>query len=361
MLTAQRTDRSAHPIPLWRAKLKQHGFRMFRRGLINDYGSQASIAFSNDVVAAIFDVKSEMRDDQSTGKNIWSGWHLVGLFWDRRTGELLAERSWIADLRTELFPTASGNFVLRLGKFPGSLQVSPSYPIALGEPRPDNLILLSPTGQELRRIILTDREKSEYEWEVISSASGKSILAVNVEDEHREYVLLDAETLLKRASWGATDMRIHRAQTISDEHLLYIGANETFIGTADGPLDKIGLPNGWNQFLRDDMILTLARRPLTIAITKTSGERLVSFELVTSDRDAMAHPPFVSADGRRFGTVITGRRQSRIFVWEVPENQPIFVIPVKYLVTQITEPVLSPDGSNLAFINNGEIFMYALP
>ncbi len=360
-IKAQSNDKTAHAVPLWRAKLKQHGFRTFRHGLVNDYGSQTSIAFSSDAVAAIFDVKEEMQEDRKTDKKIWSGWRLVGLFWDRRTGELRAERSWIADLHTEFFSTASGNFVLRLGEFPGPLQIPLSNPRVLDEPRPVNLILLSSNGEELRRIGLPVRRKSKKEWwEVIASTSGKFILAVHVEDEHREYVLLDAESLLRRATWGSTEKQIHRVQAIADEHLLYRGTDDTFLGTPDGPLHRIGVPNGWNQFLRDDLILTLGGRPWAVAITKTSGEQLASFELGIPDRGAWASRPFVSADGRTFGTVTTERGQSRLYVWQVPENQPIFTIPVKYLTTQSTEAVLSPDGLQLAFINDGAIFVYTL-
>jgi hypothetical protein len=360
-IKAQSNDRTAHSVPLWSAKLKQHGFRTFRRALINDYGSQASIAFSNDVVAAIFDVKSEMQEGGKADKKIWSGWRLVGLFWDRRTGELRAERSWVADLHTEFFRTASGNFVLRLGAFPGPLQIPLANPRILDEPRPVDLILLSPNGKELRRIGLPVRRKSKKEWwEVIASTSGKFILAVHVEDEHREYVLLDAETLLRQATWSSTEKQFDHVLAISDEHLLYRRTDGTFLGTPDGPLHRIGVPNGWNQFLRDDLILTLSPRPWAVAITKTSGERLASFELGIPNRDAVASQPFVSADGRTFGTVTTVRGQSRLYVWQVPENQPIFTIPVKYLSTQSTAAMLSPDGLQLAFINDGAIFVYTL-
>jgi hypothetical protein len=356
-IKAQSNGRTTRAVPLWSAKLKQQGFRTFRHGFVNDYGSQAAIAFSTDVFVAIFDVESEMQEDRTTDKKIWSGWRLVGLFWDRRTGELRAKRSWIADLHTELFSTASGNFVLRLDEFPG--------PLRLDEPRQSNLILLSPNGEELRRISLPVRGKSKGEWwEVISSTSGKSILAVHFfEREPREYVLLDAETFQRRATWNSTEKRIHHVQAISDEHLLYLGlgANETFIGTADGHLNRIELPDGWKQFLRDDLILTLSHRPWAVAITKLSGERFVSFELGLPDRDAMANRPFVSADGARFGTVTTVRGQSKLYVWQAPESQPIFTIPVTYLTTQSTEAVLSPDGLHVAFINNGAIFVYTLP
>jgi hypothetical protein len=313
-IKAQSDDRTTRPVPFWSVKLKQQGFRTFRHGIVNDYGSQAVIAFSSDVVVAIFDVKSEMQEDRTTDKKTWSGWRLVGLFWDRRTGELRAKRSWIADLHTELFSTASGNFILRLDEFPGPLQVPLTNHRALDGPRPSNLVLLSPNGEELRRIGLPVHGKSKREWwEVISSTSGKSILAVHFEDELREYLLLVAETLEKRATWNSTEKRIHRVQTISDEHLLYLGTNETFIGTADGPPSRIELPNGWNEFLRDDLILTLSRQPLAITVTKPSGERFASFELGLPDRDAMASHLFVSADGGRFGTV-----------WQAPETQPIF-------------------------------------
>jgi len=61
---AHYNDGIARAVPLWTAKLKRFGFRTFRHGLVNDYGSQASIAFSADVVAAVFDAKSEERDDR---------------------------------------------------------------------------------------------------------------------------------------------------------------------------------------------------------------------------------------------------------------------------------------------------------
>jgi hypothetical protein len=163
------------------------------------------MAFSKDVVVIVFDLKSEEREVRSSGSKIWSGWRLVGLFFDRKTGEMRAERSWIADLHPELFPTAKGNFVLFIGEFPGPLQIPLFNPKVLDAPRPSNLILLSPDGEELERIGLPVRGKSMKEWwEVIASPSGKSFLLTHVEDEHREYVLLDAETLERRPFGGTT-------------------------------------------------------------------------------------------------------------------------------------------------------------
>jgi hypothetical protein len=274
-----------------------------------------------------------------------------------------AERSWIADLHPELFPTAKGNFVLFIGEFPGPLQIPLFNPKVLDAPRPSNLILLSPDGEELERIGLPVRGKSMKEWwEVIASPSGKSFLLTHVEDEHREYVLLDAETLERRALWGDNDRRVHRVQTLSDEHLLYQGTNDTFIGTADGSLNSFELPDGWRQFLRDDLILTLSHRPWAITITKTTGEKLLSFDLNIPNRDGYgAGQPFVSGNGRKFGSVITDHGKSKLYVWEVPEKKPIFMISVKYSITQNAEGVLSPEGSSFAVINDGVLSMYTLP
>ena len=251
---------------------------------------------------------------------------------------------------------------MRLVEFPGPLQVPLPNLRALDKPRPCSLILLSPNGDELRGIRLPVRGTSKKErWEAIASTSGEFILATHVEDENREYTLIEAETLSSRATWSITEKQALRPQAFSGEHLLYVGTDTTFLGAPNGPIERIGVPNGKNQFLRDDLILTVSPRPWAVSLTRTSGERLTHFDLGISDRDGAADMPFVSADGRRFGTVARERGDSKLFVWQVPDNQPIFTVPVKYFITQGTVAALAPDDLHLAFINNGSIFVYALP
>src|SRR5262249_11243304 len=101
--------------PSWIVSLKKYGYRGPRRGLVNDPGSLANIAFSKSTVAVIFDEKAEVQRT-ATDKKVWYGWRLSIVFLNAATGTVAARRSWIGDLdwHRRLIPTADGNFVFLL-------------------------------------------------------------------------------------------------------------------------------------------------------------------------------------------------------------------------------------------------------
>lgn len=79
--------------PIWTIDLKERRFRGPRRGVVNDPGSLAYMAFSGGTVAVRFDQKAEEIPQKGTDSKTWLGWRLVGVFVGARTGQLLATRT----------------------------------------------------------------------------------------------------------------------------------------------------------------------------------------------------------------------------------------------------------------------------
>src|SRR5579859_7076102 len=106
--------------PIWTVDLKKYGFRGPHLGLVNDPGSLSYMALYGGTVAVLFDEKSEEIPQKGTDTKIWLGWRLVGVFFDVRTGQLLAMRTWTAYLPwpNTFFRTAAGNFLFLMRTFP---------------------------------------------------------------------------------------------------------------------------------------------------------------------------------------------------------------------------------------------------
>ena len=102
------------------------------------------------------------------------GFRLV--FLNAATGALVAKRSWIGELdwHRRLIPTADGNFVLLLTKFPQPVEIplTGSGRSTLSSAHPATLFLLSSSGDELKRIDL----KHGSGWQILASPLGKSVL-----------------------------------------------------------------------------------------------------------------------------------------------------------------------------------------
>jgi len=365
---AQKSESNARPS--WTVSLKRYGYRGPHRGLVNDPGSLANIAFSKSTIAVIFDEKAE--EDQSTDKKVWYGWRLSIVFLNPATGDVAAKRSWIGDLdwRRRLIPTADGNFVFLLTKFPEPIEVPGTQEtrrIEAARPHPATLFLLSSTGDEVKHVDLATGGRG---WQISVSPSGKSILLAYEFDKSIQFRLLDADTFEQRAAWSAADAGGLKPLAISDEYVLFSAGKASLIERFSSESRQVPLPRGHAQFLSGDLILTVTPPTLSpsgsATITSINGEEVASIDLGIHDRMEGAIPPIVAADGQRFGTIvdrITGgrflRKYQRIaYVWERPRNDVVLKTEIPY--SERPEAAISADGSALTVLNAGKIAMYRL-
>jgi len=371
----------AKPKPVWTVDLKKYGFRGPRSGLVNDPGSSLQLAFSGDSVAVLFDEKSETVPQKGTDTKTWLGWRFVGLFLNAKTGELLGRRFWITDLlwRKQLFPTASGGFLLLTTRFPRPLEIPTSSADSetLYGPHPTTLLLLSPTGEELKRLELPihGAPKDEH-WEAHLSPSRRSLLMTHVEGKSCELVLFDADSLTQNLSWKSSETVGCRVGAVSDEQMQAYGEKgRHLIGRFGDSLDSVDLPSGHSLFLTNNLIVTFGILPWGTAwITKPTGEQVstIHFEIFdpgpSGVRPGVA-PPFSSSDGRRVGTVIGQtvgpilfqREQHTLYVWQVPENKLVFTTEVKSSWLLAIQAALCDDGSRVAVVGPAKVLMYDLP
>lgn len=381
LVTPEQLIAGPKPQPVWTVDLKKYGFRGLRFGVVDDAGSMAQIAFSKNTVAVLFDEKAEELPQKGTDGKTWERWHFVGLFFDAKTGNLLAKRSWIADLPwpVQVFPTAAGNFVFLMSRIREPLEIPSNSKDLAGiyDRHPTTLLLLSPTGEELRRVELPLRgtSKDEY-WKGQVSPSGTSILVTHVGNNFCEFVLLDANTLTQRSAGKQSDAANCAVAAISDEQVLFhAGKEQSLIGKFGSSLNSISLPYGHSRFLKNDLIVTFSILPWGAAmITRSTGEQVAAFRLDIHDPGPRGvrpgvMPPFASSDGRRFGTVIDQaagsllfRKEERtLYVWQEPGNKLMFTAQLKYSIIQGAEGMLSDDGSHLAVLNARRVSMYDLP
>lgn len=368
--SAQRLEPGAQPS--WTISLKGYGYRGAHRGFVNDPGSLGNIAFSRSTVAVIFDEKAEETQLGVGDKKIWYGWRLSIVFLDAKTGSLVAKRTWIGDLdwHRRLIPTVGGNFVFLLTKFPEPKEIPPSESAQSKSqrPHPATLILLSSSGDELRRIDLPTQRGG---WQILASTSGKSVLLIGHHDQSLEFRLLDADTFNARAEWSAADAAKWRPSAITDEYVLFSADKEWLIGRFGSDSKFISLPDGHAQFLSSDSILTVTPPTLspsgTVTIMSITGKELASIDLGIHDRMEGAEPPIVAADGQRFGTIVDQltngrflrRYQRTAYVWQEPRNDVVLRARIPY--SERPEAAISADGSALTILNAGKVTMYRLP
>lgn len=367
-VSAQNPGSSARPS--WTVSLKKYGYRGPHRGLVSDPGSLANIAFSKSTIAVIFDEKAEEDQGTATDKKVWNGWRLSIVFLNPATGAVASKRSWIGDLdwHRRLIPTADGDFVFLLTKFPEPLEI----PLTKGAqqqlqgPHPATLFLLSSTGDELKRVNLSTGGEG---WEILASPSGRFVLLTDKYAKSIQFRLLDAHTLEQRAAWSVAEAANLRPSAISDEYVLFSAGKESLIGGFSSESRKVSLPRGHTQFLSGDSILTVTPPTLspsgTATITSITGEEVTSIDLGIHDRMEGAISPFVAADGQRFGTItdrITGgflrKYQRTVYVWERPHNDVVLKTTIPY--SERPEAAISADGSALTVLNAGKIAMYSL-
>lgn len=367
-----------NPQPTWSVDLKKHGFRGPRLGLVNDPGSLPYMAFSEGTVAVLFDQKAEEIPQKGTDVKTWLGWRLLGLFFDASTGELLAKRTWVAYLPwpNSLLPTAGGNFVYLMTRFPRPMHIptSPSEIQLIDGPLPTTLLLLSPTGDELKRLELrVDETSKQSQWQARISPSGKSLLMIHSENSSCQFLLLDADTLKQRATWDTASCPV--VEAISDKQMLISKSGHQLVGKFGDSLTDIALSAFKLQFLTDDSIVAFGAAPWGDAwITDSAGKLISRFHFDVSDpghggiRPGVL-PPFVSHDGRRFGTIsdqivgpILFRKGERtLYIWQEPGDSLAFTTQLRYSFSDGAQAALSSDGSRVVVLNSRKLSMYKLP
>jgi len=355
-------SKSPHPVaaaeskakPLWTVELKADGLRKFRHGLVNDPGSEASVACTDQVVAVVFDAGVARDKDHVPSKSAPSGWRIVGLFFDRSSGAVLARRSWTEDTHTELFATADGNFLLHLRHFTGFLSDGPWASV---------LLLLSPKGDELKRIELRVNGDSKHQWwETQAAPSGKSVLLTHVQDDQREYHLLDADTLHERNSWKAIEGHKSRIASISDNEVLRIDQGIASIGAPGQPGHQTSLPAGASSLANDSLVLTRTGRPPRLLLTTLTNDKVSSVELHLPSGVQSIEPLFTCAKGTHLGAIVSApgsQRHPMLYVWHIPGQEPIFAAGVHWTVIS-AQAALAPDGSWLAVVERGRVSVFRL-
>ena len=364
-------DKQSPSQPSWIVSLKKYDYRAPHRGLVNDPGSLGDIAFSKSTVAVIFDEKSEENQNSGTNTKIWYGWRLSVVFLNAATGALVAKHSWIGklDWHRRLIPTADGNFVLLLTKFPKPVEIplTESGRLTLSSADPATIFLLSSSGDELKRIDL----KHGNGWQILASPLGTSVLLCGRYNGSLEFHLLDADTLEERTAWSEADVPKLEPLAVSDEYVLFRAGKEYLIERFDGESRKIPLPLGNPQFLSGDAILTVTPPTMSpsggrVTITSITGKEIAAIDLGIRDRLEGAIAPVAAADGQRFGTIVDqiGGRflqkyQRTARIWQRPGNDVVLKTDIPY--SERPEAALSSTGSALAILNGGKIAMYCLP
>lgn len=355
-LAATPTTSLSKPKPVWEVNLKAYGFRTFRHGLVNDYGSSAALACTPATVAVAFDSMGDYIGNGATGQTQWSGsWNIVVLFFDRYSSKLLARKSWLGDLRPELFATPDGNFILHLRRLEATRQGRRLPPGAL--------ILLSPLGEELKRLDLPLDPNQRHEWwEVQTSPSGQSLLLLHHLENLRQYQFYNVDTLEPRSAWteagdvpnrviSVSDYQILRTSTMKGERRVYLGGSES-VGREIAEDSRV---SGVPRFLSNDLLIMTRRNPIQIGVLKPTGEEVFLYHEPTGGAHNWSDQPIVSADGMHFAAEIKIGPESLIYIWKVPEPGPVQILQISPPSVWGSMMTLSPEGDCLVMIDKAKL------
>lgn len=368
-LAATPTTSASKPNPVWEVNLKVYGFRTFRRGFVNDYGSSASLACTSGTVAVAFDSMGDYIGNSVTGQSQWSGsWYIVVLFFARDSAKLLAKKSWLGDLRSELFATPGGNFILHLERLEATRQGRRLPPGAL--------ILLSPLGEELKRVDLPlDPNKRHEWWEVQASPSGQSLLLMHHLENLRQYQFYNSDTLEPRSAWteagdipnrviSISDHQILRTSTMKGEWRVYLGGSES-VGREIVEDSRV---SGVPRFLSDDFLIMTRRNPIQIGILKPPGEQVLLYREPTAGPHNWSDQPVVSANGVHFAAEIDvgpeslfSKPHAFIYIWKVTEPVPVQILQTSPPSVWGSMMTLSPEGDYLVIINKAKLCLLRVP
>ena len=368
-LAAAPTSSPSKPKPVWEVNLKAYGFRTFRHGFVNDYGSSAALACTRGTVAVAYDSIGDYIGNGTTGQTQWSGsWNIVVLFFDRDSSKLVEKKSWLGDLRPELFATPGGNFILHLTRLEATRQGRRLPPGAL--------ILLSRLGEELKRLDLPLDPNQRHEWwEVQTSPSGQSLLLLHHLENLRQYQFYNVDTLEPHSAWTEAGDIPNRVISISDHQMLrtstrkgewrvYLGDSES-VGREIAEDSRV---SGVPRFLSNNLLIMTRRNPIQISVLKPPGEEVFLYREPTGGAHNWSEQPEVSADGVHFAAVIVIGPQSLfsmphafIYIWKVPEPNPDQILQISPPSVWGSMITLSPEGDCLVMIDKAKLRLLRVP
>ncbi len=333
--------------PGWSVDLKKYGYQEWReRPGISNSSALCLAVTSNVFAVAIGNPPSKTQTDRQ-GVRTDANWEISLLLFDPTTGKLNSTRGpWTGDMSFELYPTSQGNLLLLLQHFHQ----------AIGEVG-ETLYLLSPMGDELKRVVLAPSiVNSRQTWSTfLVSPGGGSVLVAQALEDGVHYRLLDADTLETKSEWTAeVGSNAPKVLTISDKELIgreapraprTIGTMDEdprlFVGKFDGTwtpfptsLDTghTGYGRFWisNQlaFLSDSTIVGLnkKREKAEASITVLGSDGTTVFSPTVPKLEpytSLSGPVNVSQDGRYFAVGFTHRpwlSHLMLDVWKLDET-----------------------------------------
>jgi hypothetical protein len=318
--------------PGWSVDLRKYGYQHWlnSRGIPNS--SQTCLASTRDVIAVgLGNPVSKTPDDERSGGLPGANWEISLLLFDPVTGRLNAKRGpWTGDMSFELYSTSRGNLLLLLQHFH-----EPTGEVG------ETLYLLSPTGDELKKIFLAPSiVRLKQTWSTfLVSPSGHSVLIAQALEGDVHYKLLDADSLETKLEWTASAAsNSPKVLAISDKELLGRDApkatrttgtgdrdRELYVRTFDGTwtsfpaslsLSHSGFGRFWISnllsFLTDDTIVGVNKKrenaEASISVLRSDGTNVFSPTIPKLEPyTSLSGPVNVSQDGRHFAVVFTHR------------------------------------------------------
>jgi hypothetical protein len=381
----------------WSADLSAYGMKAAYGEAGQKQFPIVSVAATNGVVAAALGIplQSAERAEQSNRRGTF--YTLTLLLFDANSGKFLTKRGpWSSASSFELYATAQGNFLVLLRDFEGARQNSG-----------DTLFVLSPSGEELRKLDLPPSViHARTSWnEFLVSSTGRSVLVGQILDETVHYRILQSDTLETKLEWteeaGSHSPRII---ALSDKELLgfrnpenrekRLPANaerDLYVRPFDGAWQRLpgsfdvshhgrlgqGLNPSQLSFLSDHVLVgvnaTRKEREGSIVLLQ-SGGTIVSPPVIPKlpERTSLTGPVAVSAEGHYFAAGfqhqpwishllvdvmtldITFWNDDFVFLlWEASSPEPVARIP---LGSDVRAASFSPDDPpTLAYLSGATL------
>lgn len=316
----------------WSVDLRKYGYQEWRETTALANSSQLCLAAASSVVAVgVGNPPNKAQTDVRNSRPPDANWEISLLLFDAATGKLNSKRGpWTGDMSFELYSTLRGNLLLLLKHF--------HEPVGeVGE----TLYLLSPTGEELKKISLAPSiVNSRQTWSTfLVSPTGSSALVAQVLADGGHYKLLDADTLETKSEWTAdAGSNAPKVLAISDKELLGRDASKAprTIGTVDedpklfvGKFDGTWTPfptslnvghTGYGRFWISNQLAFLSNSTI-VGLNKKREKAEASITVLSSDgatvfsptipklepNTVLSGPVNVSQDGRYFGVGFTHR------------------------------------------------------
>jgi hypothetical protein len=351
--------------PKWSVDLVQHGFHTYESGSDHDYTTLTEVAATETVIAVgMMNLSPTSRLTRPYG-DASTRWDLSLLFFDAKTGKLLAKRGpWRGDFAFTLFASSRGNFIVRLWNYHGQ-----------EGKRGERLLLFSSGGEQITDLFMEApaTDQNAHQWLVRISPSRSTLLLEQLRGGGVYGEILDANTLNKLSEWTDNRRDAPGILDISDSHMLGVcdsanpgrapmekSRNALCIRTFDGPWRPFSAYSR-DAFLSDQVVVRLEdlekEHGVRLTEMQIDGTALLSHAFQKRGYDLSSRTQITpSPDGRHFASVIVslwwfwreldmGPEDIELYIWVLNEPEP--VLKVK-LASQIDELSFSPDGTWLA-------------